>query len=113
VLPIASEIDFPKVRTFLESVGRNSRNSRPTYEIGLKHFQRFLGSSSNSNNYQNYNVETILSALQAGSVNVYELLDGFVSYFVVILSHEQHIASTSIFSYVYAVRSYLLYMTLT
>jgi integrase len=109
VLRIASEIDFPKVRTFLESVGRNSRNSRATYETGLKHFQRFLGSSSNNNNYQNYNVESILSALQAGSVNVYELLDGFVSYFVVFLSHEQHIASTSIFSYVYAVRSYLLF----
>jgi integrase len=33
-----------------------------------------------------------------------------VSYFIVHLSHEQqHIASTSIFSYVYAVRSYLLF----
>ena len=113
VLRIASEIDFPKVRTFLESVGRNSRNSKATYETGLKHFQRFLGgasSNSSNNNYQNYNVESILSALQAGSVNVYELLDSFVSYFVVLLSQEQqHIASTSIFSYVYAVRSYLLF----
>ena len=27
VLRIASEIDFPKVRTFLEGGGRNSRNS--------------------------------------------------------------------------------------
>jgi hypothetical protein len=110
-LRIASEIDFPKVRSFLESIARNSRNSKATYETGLKHFQRFLGASSNNNNnYQNYNVENILSALQAGSVNVYELLDGFVSYFVVVhLSHEQHqnIAPTSIFLYVYAVRSYV------
>ncbi|HEX6281372.1 MAG TPA: site-specific integrase [Nitrososphaera sp.] len=114
MLRIASEIDFPKVRMFLESVGRNSRNSKATYETGLKHFQRFLGaSSSNSNNnYQSYNVESILSAIQEGSVNVYELLDSFVSYFVVVLlSHEQqqHIAPTSIFSYVYAVKSYLLF----
>jgi hypothetical protein len=110
-LRIASEIDFPKVRSFLESIARNSRNSKATYETGLKHFQHFLGGAgSNNNNYQNYNVENILSALQAGSVNVYELLDGFVSYFVVHLSHEQqHIAPTSIFLYVYAVRSYLLY----
>jgi integrase len=113
VLRIASEIDFPKVRTFLESVGRNSRNSRATYETGLKHFQRFLvGSTSTSNNYQNYNVETIIQTIQAGgSMNVYELMDGLVSYFVVRLSHEQHqhIAPTSVFLYVHAVKSYLLY----
>jgi integrase len=108
-LPIAKEIDFSKVRIFLESIARNSRNSKATYETGLKHFQRFLSASSSNNYYQNYNVESILSALQEGLVNVYELLDGLVSYFVVHLSHEQHIASTSIFSYVYAVRSYLLY----
>jgi integrase len=110
LFPVASEIDFPKVRIFLESVARNSRNSKATYETGLKHFQRFLGAGSySSNNYQNYNVESILSALQAGSVNVYELMDGFVSYFAVHGTGEQHIAPTSIFSYVYAVRSYLLY----
>ena len=106
LLPIASEIDFPKVRTFLESIARNSRNSKASYEIGLKHLQRFLGASSNYR--QNHNIETILSALQTGSANVYELLDGFVSY-LVSLPHEPHIAPTSIFLYVYAVRSYLQY----
>jgi hypothetical protein len=30
VLRIASEIDFPKVRVFLESIARNSRNSIAT-----------------------------------------------------------------------------------
>ena len=111
VLRIASEIDFPKVRTFLESVARNSRNSKATYETGLKHLQRFLvRSTSTSNNYQNYNVETIIPAIQAGgSINVYELMDGLVSYFVVQLSNKQHIAPTSIFLYVHAVKSYLLY----
>jgi hypothetical protein len=113
VLRIASEIDFPKVRTFLESVARNSRNSNATYDTGLKHFQRFLaGSTSTSNYYQNCNVETIIPAIQAGgSINVYELMDGLVSYFIVVrLSHEQqHIAPTSIFLYVHTVKSYLLY----
>lgn len=110
VLRIATEVDFPKVRTFLESVARNSRNSKATYETGLKHFQRFLVGSTTSNNYQNYNVESIIQAIQAGgSINVYELMDGFVSYFVVHLSHKQHIAPTSIFLYVHAVKSYLLY----
>jgi integrase len=111
VLRIAGEIDFPTVRTFLESVARNSRNSKATYETGLKHFQRFLvRSTSTSNNYQNYNVETIIPAIQTGgSINVYELMDGLVSYFVVQLSHKQYIAPTSIFLYVHAVKSYLLY----
>jgi hypothetical protein len=48
-LQIASQIDFPKVRTFLESVARGSKNSKSSYEIGLKHFQGFL----NSNNIRN------------------------------------------------------------
>jgi hypothetical protein len=108
---IASEIDFPKVRTFLESIGKNSRNSKATYETGLKHFQRLLVGSITSN-YQNYNVESIIPAIQTGgSINVYELMDGLVSYFVARLSHgqHQHIAPTSIFLYVHAVKSYLLY----
>jgi integrase len=107
---IASEIDFPKVRTFLESVARGSVNSKCSYGIGLKHFQCFLSSSnSDSNNYgQSYNIETILLALQSNTVNVYELLDSFVSY-LVHLPRLPPIAPTSIALYVYAVRSYLQY----
>jgi hypothetical protein len=70
-LSIASEIDLPKVRMFLESVARNSRNSKASYEIGLKHLQRFLASSSSSNYYKNYNVEPILSSLKTGSATIY------------------------------------------
>jgi hypothetical protein len=80
-LRIGSEIDFPKVRTFLKSVARNSRNSKATYETGLKHFQHFLAGSTPSNYYQNYNVESIIHAIQAGgSINVYELMYGLASY---------------------------------
>jgi hypothetical protein len=77
-LRIASEIDFSTVRTFLESVARNSRNSKASYETGLKHFQRFLVGSTTSN-YQNYNVESIIPAIQAGDTEaclVGELNDG-------------------------------------
>ena len=35
-LQIATQIDFPKFRTFLESVARGSKNSKSSYEIGLK-----------------------------------------------------------------------------
>jgi hypothetical protein len=87
VLRIASEIDFPKVRTFLESVARGSINSKGSYEIGLKHLQCFLSSNNNNNgnDYQHqnyYNIETIVLALQSNTINVYALLDSFVSYLV-------------------------------
>src|SRR5215212_4215478 len=116
LLRIASHIDFPKVRTFLESVARGSKNSKASYEIGLKHLQCFLNSiSSNNNNnnssandYSSYDIETILLALQSNKLNVYELLDSFVS-FLVNMPHQPPIAPTSIALYVYAVRSYLQY----
>jgi hypothetical protein len=89
-LTISDKVDFSKVRTFLESIARNSESSKYTYEMGLKHLQRFLtgGSYSDNNNNNNYhhhndyNVETILLPLQNGMVNVYELIDTFVSYLV-------------------------------
>jgi hypothetical protein len=107
VLPgIASEIDFPKVRTFLESVARENVNSKCSYGIALKHLQSFLGNNNTNNNY--YNIETILLVLQSNTINVYELLDSFVSY-LVHLPRQPPIASTSIALYVYAVRCYLQY----
>jgi hypothetical protein len=42
---VCTEIHFPKVRTFLESVGRNSVKTRKAYELGLKTLQRFLKQS--------------------------------------------------------------------
>ena len=119
-MKIASQIDFPKVRIFLESVARGSKSSKSTYEIGLKHLQSFLGitssSSINRNNNSNspincnrhYNIETILLALESNKLNVYELLDSFVSYLVNML-RQPPIAPTSVTLYVYAVRSYLQY----
>ena len=114
LLHIASQADFPKVGMFLESVARGSKSSKNSYEIGLKHLQCFLDSisCSNSNNssddYQYYNIETVLQALQSNKVNVYELLDSFVSY-LENMPHQPPIAPTSIALYIYAVRSYLQY----
>ena len=119
---IPSQTHFPKVRTFLESIARGSKNSKASYEVGLKHLQCFLNSTSISNNnnasysyphhhsndYPHYDIETILLALQSNKLNVYELLDSFVSY-LVNMPHQPLIASTSIALYVYAIRSYLQY----
>jgi hypothetical protein len=104
-LSVATEIDYPKVRTFMESVARNSKNSKASYETGLKHFQRFLASSTT---YKDYNIESIFEALKTGSANVYELLDGFVSY-LLLLPQEPRIAPTTVSLYTYALRSYVQY----
>jgi hypothetical protein len=65
--------------------------------MGLKHLQRVLTggsySDNNNNNYHHhndYNVETILLPLQNGTVNVYELIDTFVSYLVTTSSSSQY-----------------------
>ena len=34
--------NLPKVRVFLESIGRNSLRTRKNYETGLVHFHSFL-----------------------------------------------------------------------
>lgn len=61
----------------------------PTKWDSLKHLQRFSTGGSYSDDddddyhhYNNCNVETILLPLQNGTVNVYELIDTFVSYLV-------------------------------
>jgi hypothetical protein len=77
-MSVSRKVDFLKVRTFLESIARNSLKTKYAYEMGLKHLQRFLIGST----HQVYNVETIPQPLQTGTINAYELIDGFVSYLV-------------------------------
>jgi integrase len=72
--------EMPKVKTFLESVERNSKDTRSTYHLGLTWFQDFLDSNSNSNVKVKLDLETVLQHLAKNKIDVYELLDGFVSY---------------------------------
>jgi integrase len=103
---VISELHLPRVRTFLDSVGRNSIKTRKAYELELKMLHWFLIQSS----YSNYNIESIIEALQEGKVNPYELIDGFVSYLVSVRQvNNAPLAPTSIALRVYAIRSYLQY----
>jgi integrase len=87
------------VNTFLDSVGRNSSSTKATYKIALQHFAHFLASYK-----KGYNPETVIVALQRQKVNVYELLDSFVSYL-----HKDISSPKSIKAYVTATKSYLQY----
>ena len=69
---------LPKVTSFLDSMGRGSIKSMNTYASALAHFQDFLDKKYNHDCC--YNCETILKQITQNKVNIYELLDGFVSY---------------------------------
>lgn len=90
------------VSTFLNSIGRNSKNSRKAYHTGLMHFENFL-----EKKYK-FKPERIISSLfsklkKDQKINVYELLDNFVTY----LTSNTTVSSLTIKLYVAAVRSYL------
>jgi integrase len=103
---VCRKIDYPKVRTFIESVGRNSLKTRDAYELGLKSLQRHLKQSRSSDN-----VESILEKINKNEVNSYELVDGFVSYLVSL--HQDYNdaapAPTTIALKFYAIRSFFQY----
>ena len=96
-----SLMQFKSPCAFLSSILRNSLKSKYAYECALAHFQRFLGTS-----YTKYNIETILGPLSRNEINVYIVLDEFVSYLLNIISN---LTPNSINLYVAAIRSYLAY----
>jgi integrase len=99
-------------------MGRASIKSMKTYASALVHFQDFL--DKNYSHDGSYNCETILKPITKNKINIYELLDGFVSHLL-----EKRVKSTaitnaaatttntisvsSIVSYLAAVRSYFAY----
>ena len=91
--------DMIKVRAFLESIARNSSRSKRSYNIGISHFQHFLDEK-----YQGHTAETILELLSKNEMNIYQLLDGFVSFLLAL-----RLSVCSIRLYLAAVRSYLAY----
>jgi integrase len=99
-----------EVTHFLDSISRNSERSKKTYAIGLTHFQRFLNSSYGDNKYT---LQSIIEPLSKNQINVYQLLDSFVSYLLNIKNENRHNTTTlsknSITLYLAVIRSYLAY----
>jgi integrase len=102
LLLIQETISQQKVIDFLDSIARNSQRSKSTYSIGLSHFQTFLhGRYANAN----YTLENITDKILGNEVNVYSLLDNFVSYLISL----GRLSTASITLQVAATRSYLQY----
>jgi len=60
-----------KVNTFLDSIARNSKGSAKTYGNGIRHFERFLNGQL---------IDNVIVKLQEKQLDVYTLLNEFVSY---------------------------------
>jgi integrase len=98
-------------------MGRGSIKSMNTYASALAHFQDFLDKKYNHDCC--YNCETILKQITENKVNIYELLDGFVSYLSTkrmeatainaATTTTTTISASSIVSYLAALRSYFAY----
>lgn len=93
-----------KVRKFLESISRSSLQTMKVYKIGLSNFQTFLKDTFGIN----YTLESILDALSTNEMNVYRLIDEFISY-ILYHSKDARLSSSSLRVYLAAVRSYLAY----
>lgn len=93
-------ISQQKVIDFLDSIARNSHRSKDTYSIGLSHFQTFL-----HGRYNGYTLENIIEKILSEQINVYTLLDNFVSYMISL----GRLSTATITLHVAATRSYLQY----
>jgi integrase len=98
------QIDLlPKVKIFLDSIARNSIKSKKSYSSGISLFQNFLNVEEYKQKYQSCNCDTILQLLLENKVNVYELLDSFVSF---VLATKPEITPRSLSLYLVAIRSF-------
>lgn len=97
----ANKNELLKTKTFLQSISRNSLKSKNAYKSGLEHLNKFLQTK-----YSQYNIESILEPLLQNKIDVYELLDKFVSY---LLYTNPDFTPNSIKLYLASIRSYLSY----
>jgi integrase len=95
-------LDQTKVKTFLESVGRNSQKSKEVYGNGLFHLHNFLQGDFKEGNMT---LENIVERVESNEINIYSLLDNFVNYLVT----EKKLSPNSVLLYVTAIRSYFAY----
>jgi integrase len=106
---------LPKVKTFLDSIERNSLKTRDLYRLGLAIFQNFLDTSvittTSTSTSTSLTIETILQPLAKNELDLYELLDKFVSYLMSLkqASNNNKLSVNSMKAYLTAVKSYLGY----
>ena len=94
---------YPKVSVFLNSIKKRSLKTSKSYSSALIHLDNFVKKQYSNNGY---NSDNIVDAITQNKINVYNLLDSFVSY---IQSVKVGISSKSIVAYVAGLRTYFGY----
>ncbi len=92
-------------KRFLDSIGRNSASSKTSYSVALTHFQRLL-------DRQGHDLESIVALVLDKKIDVYDLLDEFVSFLLEEKNGNEDrmsISHNTIKAYLAAVKSYLQY----
>ena len=87
-----------KVTKFLKSIRRNSNKTSINYETSLSYLQLFLIP-------QGHTSETILDPLAKNEINVYTLLEEFITY----LTDKKSLSSNTIRQYLVGIKSYFAY----
>ena len=102
---IRREIDnYPRPRAFLDSIGNNSIRTRSNYATGLVHLQRFLYYRFNGE----HDVGSIIDLILHNQMNVYELLNNFVTFEDSKKNQEKN-KPQSIKTYLVGIKSYFAY----
>lgn len=104
VLQLREVSHLPKVQKFLDSTARSSLKTMKVYKIGLSYFQTFLSDTQGIYN----NLESILEPLIKNEINIYSLMDDFVS-FILTKTEKAGLSSNSLRIYLAAIRSYFAY----
>jgi len=100
-----------KVAKFLSSMNRGSELTALVYSFALDHLNKFIEKNYSNNGY-NYNIQTILEPLGKGKgeidyINVYDLLESFISYLQNDSINGHDLSPLSVKLYMAAARSYL------
>lgn len=94
---------YPRVSAFLNSIKKRSLKTSRSYSSALIHLDNFVKKEYPNDSYDSNN---IVDAITQNKINVYNLLDSFVSY---IQSVKVGISSKSIVAYMAGLRSYFGY----
>lgn len=95
------EQGFDIVASFLQTKSKRSKGTAITFSIGLRHLNNFI-----VKNYNKYDVQTILKVIKKGKIDVYRLLNDYVSY---LEESVDGLSVSSMHSYMNAARSYFQY----
>jgi integrase len=98
----------PKVKVFLDTIGRNSLKTKRIYETALVHFQEYL----NEKYDYKHSLESIVNEILSNNIDLYELIDGFLAYGITKTKRGEEavkLTPQTIRTYLIGIKSYLAY----